>query len=499
MKRAILIVPHEDDELLIGGSALIELIRSSEWDVTVLYITTGDARGKWEGIIRMRDSKKVLTFLGLNPSNIIYLGYANRWQNDKHIYNEKSGKILVSRAGETQTYGPREDSDYSYIRTQRHNPYTRENIVNDLGQIFKDIMPDLYIVVDMDSHEDHKATSLFVDECLCSLLKENREYHPLILKRFAYVGSWQGRADYWDIPHAETKIEGELPNPFFDLNEIIRFSVPKDCNTLLLKHNTLYKAAKKYSTQYVWTRAACFANDDICFFRRHTENQVLYAYIETSSGNAEYLNDFKLLDSNKLDDSEVICCDAGIWRPENEDLKKEICITFQEFIPIRLINIYEYSSGESKINKINLFFDNGKKMSANLQSRRKNSIHFNNSELPSVKRIKIVIEGYTGQDIGISEIEVFSHVIPLDEYELPFCRYEHSQDIDISEKMSKRMLFEKTFFFRTEYLRREIFIPTHEMKVHYPILLRNKLLLPLIYFVHVLRQILHQLKVLLSC
>ena len=44
MKKAVLVVPHEDDELLVGGAALVELIRDPEWEVTVVYLTTGYAR-----------------------------------------------------------------------------------------------------------------------------------------------------------------------------------------------------------------------------------------------------------------------------------------------------------------------------------------------------------------------------------------------------------------------------------------------------------------------
>lgn len=468
MKKAVLVVPHEDDELLVGGAALVELIRDPEWEVTVVYLTTGDARGKWEGVLRMNDAQNVLTFLGLDLSHIIYLGYANRWDNDNHIYNEKDKKIITSKAGQTETYGSKEDNDYSFVRSKQHNAYMRENIIADLLSVFSNIMPDLYIVVDMDEHEDHRAVSLFVDECLCVLLKENKGYQPLVLKRFAYMGNWQGKKDYWDLPHRKTILEDKLPNPFLDLDEKISFTVPDDCNTLLLRHNTLYKAAKIYRTQYVWTRTARFANDDVCFFRRHTENRALFASIQASSGETQYLNDFKLLDSNCIKDDRTISYDKGIWRPESRDLEKRIDIIFSEAIKIRQINIYECSGYNSEIKSVSFYFDNRKKETVRLKKREKNRFLFDDRAMNPTQNLRIVIEEYLGDEIGISEIEVFDHIIDLEEYDLPFTNHTVSETNQVSLWMRIQMLVEKIFFYVKEYIVRKIVLSKWEMKVRYP-------------------------------
>ena len=468
MKKAVLVVPHEDDELLVGGAALVELIRDPEWEVTVVYLTTGDARGKWEGILRMNDAQNVLTFLGLDLSHIIYLGYANRWDNDKHIYNEKDKKIITSKAGQTETYGSKEDNDYSFVKSKQHNAYMRENIIADLLSVFSNIMPDLYIVVDMDEHEDHRAISLFVDECLCILLKEKKGYHPLVLKRFAYMGNWQGKKDYWDLPHRKTILEDKLPNPFLDLDEKISFTVPDDCNTLLLRHNTLYQAAKIYRTHYVWTRTARFANDDICFFRRYTENRALFASIQASSGETKYLNDFKLLDSSCIKDDRIISYDKGIWHPESRDLEKRIDIFFSEAIKIQQINIYECSGYNSEIKTVSFYFDNEKQGTVKLKRMKKNSFCFDNREMGRTKTLRIVIEEYIGDEIGISEIEVFDDITELGEYDLPFRRYTISKGSTISIWMKIMILLERGYFRIREYIERKVMLPKWEMKARYP-------------------------------
>ncbi|MBO4913891.1 MAG: PIG-L family deacetylase, partial [Oscillospiraceae bacterium] len=58
MSRVLLMVPHEDDELLVGGPMLINLCRSG-YEVFVYIATNGDYY-PFESEVRARESHKAL-------------------------------------------------------------------------------------------------------------------------------------------------------------------------------------------------------------------------------------------------------------------------------------------------------------------------------------------------------------------------------------------------------------------------------------------------------
>ena len=84
------------------------------------------------------------------------------------------------------------------------------------------------------------------------------------------------------------------------------------------------------------------------------------------------------------------------------------------------------------------------------------------------QNLRIVIEEYLGDEIGISEIEVFDHIIDLEEYDLPFTNHTVSETNRVSLWMRIQMLVEKIFFYVKEYIVRKIVLSKWEMKVRYP-------------------------------
>ncbi len=480
-KKAVVVVPHQDDEILTGGAALVELIRNQDWEVHVVYVTNGDSRGSWEAEIRLRDACKVLGFLGLDQSCIHFLGYANRWQGNKHIYNAPEGEILRSCSGKTETYGTYMIPDFSYEREKEHHKYTRENLKHDLKNVLQEVLPDLYIVTDLDKHEDHRATSLLFEECMGEMLKELPGYKPFILKKFAYIGVWKGEKDYWKIPHRATWVQQDLPNPFFEWSERICFSVPEDCNTPLLHQNTLFKASKLYRTQYVWTRAAGYLNDDICYWQRHSNNAALHAEVRVSSGRGELLNDFKIIDSDDIRDSIQWNYQKGVWSPNETDSRKEITILFDHPVTVRNLVVYECSMENSGIKKMKLFFDERVENEISIVERKKNIIYFEDYDAVKVKEIKFIITESYGRNLGISEIEVLDKVMRAEDYKLPFKQYAESykkKKISIGVKIL--MGLEKRYLNVAEYFWRNLWLPKWELCNEYPILLeKTHLYLPL--------------------
>lgn len=491
-KRAVVVVPHQDDEILTGGTALVELIRSRDWETDVIYTTNGDSRGAWEAEIRMQDACRVLQFLGMSREHIHFLGYANRWQGNKHIYNAADGEILTSRIGKDETYGLQEIQDSCFKRKKGHHKYTRKNLKEDLKELLREILPDLCIVTDLDEHEDHRACSLLFEECMGEMLRELPEYKPLVLKKFAYMGIWKGEKDYWKIPHRSTTIHGELPNPFFQWNERLQFAVPEDCNTKLLRNNTLFKASRLYRTQYVWTRASGYMNDDICFWQRNSNNLALHADMKASSGNPEFLKDFKLADSSDIRDSIQWEFDTGIWSPEENDTKKEIMITFSDPVSVSCFIIYECSQKNSGIRKVKLVINESFEKEILIEPRKKNIIEFDDAVPKEIRGIKFaVIESY-GHAFGISEIEILDKVIPLTEYDLPFKRYMEDSDERAGVWLKSIIKTEEKYFKFKERWSRDVWIPRWEFCNEHPILLKKGYLYLPMEFGHILKKVLRK-------
>ena len=113
---------------------------------------------------------------------------------------------------------------------------------------------DILLVVDFDSHPDHRAASLLVEECLGELLLERPSYRPLVLKRFAYDGVWKGEADFFEVPGKATILKELSLFPYTE-SDMLRFAMPDDCVTPRFFINFLYRTFRCYKTQEIWQKA----------------------------------------------------------------------------------------------------------------------------------------------------------------------------------------------------------------------------------------------------
>lgn len=78
------IVPHQDDELVIAGPMIFAATKKG-MNVKVIFVTNGDYNAH-EGPIRMREAMRSLAVLGVKQENILFLGYGDQ-TGSKHLYN----------------------------------------------------------------------------------------------------------------------------------------------------------------------------------------------------------------------------------------------------------------------------------------------------------------------------------------------------------------------------------------------------------------------------
>lgn len=438
-RNLLLIVPHQDDELLVGGAALYQFAHAKDWDTYVLFTTEGAALHE-KPEIRMKEAISALKVIGVPKKNIIFLGYGNEWKGDCNIYNAVPNKVLTSLKGKQKTFALREYPEYCYQRDGVHHEYTRENYKNDLMRAILEIDPEVIMAVDMDDHSEHMSTSLFLDECLEEILKKEKTYCPLLLKKFAYDGLWKGRDDYFTLPRVETlnaENRGNLTrNPCFQWDERIRFAVPKECNTFSLFHNILYRAVKKHMSQTGWLCSVRLINSDIVYWCRRTDNLILHADIKVSSGNPKFLNDFKIIDTLDVRNKNTVWENCS-WFPLKSDTEKKITIFWKEKVLIKQLVIYESPENDAgKIKDISIKFDDGYEFQTGELKHNAKRNDFILKVQHRINRLELKIIRASGK-VGISEIEAFSETFSLKKFNLPL------KTVDKSLPKTEYTMFEK--------------------------------------------------------
>jgi len=187
--RLLILAPHIDDEI-ISSAGVIQAAKKVGAKVKIVFMTNGDENiasliGK-EKIItldpndfialgeqRMAEGKKANQILGLEESNLIFLGYPDlglssllsKNFDNNHPYNSHGTKF---------NYNP-------YSGTYKEGQsYTGSNVVEDLKEILKDFQPTIIIVPHpRDQHPDHAATFQF--------LKKAQEEEQSEAKIFGYL------------------------------------------------------------------------------------------------------------------------------------------------------------------------------------------------------------------------------------------------------------------------------------------------------------------------
>lgn len=493
MKKALLLAPHLDDELLIGGGLLYALARDDNWCVYVVFMTNGDYYAN-EAEIRLKEAIASCGALGIEEEYVIFLGYGDQWKGKKHIYNMQDG-VVTSHSGRTTTYALKNHSEYSYQKGNGHRLYTRDNLKTDIKNVILDLLPEVLVCVDFDSHPDHKALSLFFSECLGEILKNDFNYKPLVLKKLAYEEIYDGENDYYCIPHSRTKCRvGELTStPILKWQDRISLSVPKECDTLLLTNNVLFKAAKKYKSQEFKFIIPKAINSDIVYWRQFTENFALSASVIVTSGVAEYLNDFKTIDSDNIL-SGTNKLSASVWCPSLSDPLKQATLEWPEEILVREICIYENPDAESNILLLKILIHDECSIEVdNIQhDGSKTQILF---EPIKTKKITMMISRWTGPKPGISEVEVFNEKKTLESYGLPCQKNEPFHAFT-----TKCTIFERTISWSgnllmalNEICRLKLYPNKYFMQRKYTILRKYAYLLPLFWQIDIIRRIIKKI------
>ena len=327
-KKVLILVPHEDDELITVG-LILPILKNNMCDITVVYSTNGDYQGIEVGKKRLKEALDYTVAVGIKKENIIFMGFGDYGENSPHLYN--CSGISCSPAGNTATYALDSHCTYSMCKNEKEAEYTRENFKQILKDIMREKKSDIIFSIDCDMHSDHIALSLMVEEVLSELIKEEY-YRPTLYKAFAHDFLWMGIEDFYLLYLKECKTMEKNPRhtyadhflkAYYPWENRVRFPVYGDYLSYFAFHNQFRSLMKKYASQYVKYHFPRIMNSDQVFFKRRTDNIILIAEIEASSGDTSCFHTMKMFDCEDVRKKNNLLEESGLfWRPECDDEKR---------------------------------------------------------------------------------------------------------------------------------------------------------------------------------
>lgn len=414
-QTAMVIVPHQDDEINLAGAS-IRTLREKGTRVIVVFVTNGDNVD--DGIRRLREGLAAAKVLGVPEEEVVFLGYSNSMKLTPtlHLYNAGESEAFVAAKGFSQTYGLPEKPEFCYTAHKVHRKFTRANIVNDLQEVVLAYQPELLFVVDFDRHADHKVISLLFEEALGKILRrDGNTYMPQVYKGFAYNGSYLGKRDFYSNVNlqGEQPAEGEfLSNPPFDTDyppylweERVRLPL---CSAVLgrtLNSNLIYSALRKHFSQGIIHNAKRIVNSDQVFWRRRTASLSYQATVTVSSGEADCITDFKLTDTPDV--LSVHSAFDGSWIPEKADTRRCLRMTFKGPEAIDSIVLYGNTVVDSCVERVHLQFSNGFSTQAGPLRPGSQASVVSFVRQQGIDWVEVRVLESRGQGAGINEIEVY--------------------------------------------------------------------------------------------
>lgn len=295
--------------------------------------------------------------------------------------------------------------------------YTRNNLAEDTRAVILERRPDVIFCNDMDYHIDHSAVSLMFEEVMGDILASTPDYAPAVFKGMTYSTAYEGADDYYSVNIRSTVAPYPAPYLYerqdYKWDSRVRFPVNASTLSRSLLGSAQFAELRLYRTQTAWLHAPGIINGDKVFWFRPTDSLSYTAQVSVSSGNAEFLNDFKLLDSNALDEAGHLAYD-GTWVTEPGDDERSAVFTFAQPVTLSVIRLYDNSDAFNNVLNAEIVFDDGSRIEAGAPEYlgAPTDICF---EPKTVSSFTVRILESEGESAGLSEIEAYSELpgVPL--------------------------------------------------------------------------------------
>lgn len=361
-KKVMVIVPHEDDDLLISGQVLPSMYKNGA-DVRVVFATNGDKRVS--AYTRQSEACNALEKLGIPREKVIFLGYPDGTQ----LYVGK--KAFSFSSGWDHTYAGKGFKDYHFDRFGTHAKYTAENMVDDIESVVLEYRPDYILAIDFDTHTDHRGVSISFEKAMERILKKESGYTPKVLKCFGYSLAWKSKPDFYALNIKSTVMQDREKNndpsyetdvPQYRWNNRVRLPIDKKSFSHSILRCSEYKALSEHLSQYAYCYSERIINGDSVYWNRRTDSLTYNADISVSSGDASLLNDFRLIGVGNRTAGPNVKLENCVSRFDKNDAQKTVTVKFDSPKTVSCVSLYDNFGLNSNIPGGVITFSDGSKV-----------------------------------------------------------------------------------------------------------------------------------------
>lgn len=361
-KKVMVIVPHEDDDLLISGQVLPPMYKNGA-DVRVVFATNGDKRVS--AYTRQSEACNALEKLGIPREKVIFLGYPDGTQ----LYVGK--KAYSFSSGWDHTYAGKGFKDYHFDRFGTHAKYTAENMVDDIESVVLEYRPDYILAIDFDTHTDHRGVSISFEKAMERILKKESGYTPKVLKCFGYSLAWKSKPDFYALNIKSTVMQDREKNndpsyetdvPQYRWNNRVRLPIDKKSLSHSILRCSEYKALSEHLSQYAYCYSERIINGDSVYWNRRTDSLTYNADISVSSGDASLLNDFRLIGVGNRTAGLHVKLENCVSRFDKNDAQKTVTVKFDSPKTVSCVSLYDNFGLNSNILGGVITFSDGSKV-----------------------------------------------------------------------------------------------------------------------------------------
>ncbi len=361
-KKVMVIVPHEDDDLLISGQVLPSMYKNGA-DVRVVFATNGDKRVS--AYTRQSEACNALEKLGIPREKVIFLGYPDGTQ----LYVGK--KAFSFSSGWDHTYAGKGFKDYHFDRFGTHAKYTAENMVDDIESVVLEYRPDYILAIDFDTHTDHRGVSISFEKAMERILKKESGYTPKVLKCFGYSLAWKSKPDFYALNIKSTVMQDREKNndpsyetdvPQYRWNNRVRLPIDKKSLSHSILRCSEYKALSEHLSQYAYCYSERIINGDSVYWNRRTDSLTYNADISVSSGDASLLNDFRLIGVGNRTAGPNVKLENCVSRFDKNDAQKTVTVKFDSPKTGSCVSLYDNFGLNSNILGGVITFSDGSKV-----------------------------------------------------------------------------------------------------------------------------------------
>lgn len=361
-KKVMVIVPHEDDDLLISGQVLPSMYKNGA-DVRVVFATNGDKRVS--AYTRQSEACNALEKLGIPREKVIFLGYPDGTQ----LYVGK--KAFSFSSGWDHTYAGKGFKDYHFDRFGTHAKYTAENMVDDIESVVLEYRPDYILAIDFDTHTDHRGVSISFEKAMERILKKESGYTPKVLKCFGYSLAWKSKPDFYALNIKSTVMQDREKNndpsyetdvPQYRWNNRVRLPIDKKSFSHSILRCSEYKALSEHLSQYAYCYSERIINGDSVYWNRRTDSLTYNADISVSSDDASLLNDFRLIGVGNRTAGPNVKLENCVSRFDKNDAQKTVTVKFDSPKTVSCVSLYDNFGLNSNILGGVITFSDGSKV-----------------------------------------------------------------------------------------------------------------------------------------